>query len=240
LEWFDQASGQWKDRAQWQGVADAKWRKRKERPVERAARLIAGHQWEFVSPEIIVAFLKHTARLRPIANDAGEIKTTVEGTELTFAPSSNAVVPAPDTKVLCHFNENDPALLHVTTGRGAILGTWYRRGRNTGKDEEALNNAFRYTATALAAATARAEQLAAPERARLESIRAHNAELERGNDFIEIAQPTLPPADSQLSSPVAHALATTAPAVKRRVKNEQQEQAELARIADAAMNNLHG
>lgn len=239
LEWFD--GTQWRDKKDWQGVADAKWRKRKERPVERAARLIAGHQWEFVSPNIIIAFLKHSSRQRPIENDAGEIKTTIDGTEYTFAPASNAIVPAPAAKVLCHFNENDPALLHVTTGGGSILGTWYRRGRNTGKDEEALNQAFRYTAHAFNAVKARADVLAQPEVQRLDAIRAHNTELERGNDFIEVTESSsLSSSSSELASPIATALATAAPAVKRRLKTEAQEQADLARIADAAMNNLHG
>jgi hypothetical protein len=241
LEWFDagSAGGQWRDRSTWDGVSEVKWRKRKERPVERAARLIAGHEWEHVSPDLIVAFLKHTARLRRV-EEAGEIKLSHDNAPMIFAPAPNATVPAPATEVLCHFNENDPAFLHVTTGRGAILGTWYRRGRNTGKDELALKQAFRYTANALATAQRRAEQLAAPQRERLEAMRAHNAELERGNDFIDIAQPQLTVADSQLSSPVAHALATSEPVEKQRAKKAQTEEADYERIAREALQNNHG
>lgn len=239
LEWFDAGSGQWKDRSLWNGEAEVKWKPRKERPIERAARLIAGHTWEHVSPVVILAFLKHTARTRPI-EEAGEITTTVDGATMIFAPAQNATVPAPTTKVLCYFNENDPAFLHVTTGTGSILGTWYRRGRNTGKDEQALQTAFRYTAHALATAQQRAEQLAQPQRDRIEAIRAHNSELERGNDFIDIAQPKLETGNSELSTPVAHALATAAPTEKQRSKKEQSDEADLERIAREALRNNHG
>ncbi len=240
VEWFDEAAGQWRDRSQWQGGDVVKWNKRKEKPVERASRLIAGHDWEFVSPDVIIAFLKHTVKHRPV-EDGGEITLTLEGALMTFAPAQNANVPAPTTKVLCYFNENDAAFLHVSTGRGAILGTWYRRGRNTGKDEEALQQAFRYTANALKTAQSRAEQLAEPQRDRLEAIRAHNAELERGNDFIEITDSAqLSTHDSQLSSPLASALASAAPAEKQRAKKETEQQADYQRIADEALNRLHG
>lgn len=237
-EWLDETAGQWKDRALWTGNT-VTWRKRKERPVERAARLIAGHEWEHVSLDVIVAILKHTQKSRPVG-DSGEINLTVDGTLMIFAPAANATIPSEKTDVLTYFNADDPQFLHVTTGRGKILGTWYRRGRNTGKDEEALQQAFRYTSHALATVQQRAEQLAQPQRERSEAIRQHNAELERGNDFIEIAKPELPAGDSSLSSPIAHALATSVPAVKQRDQKQKTEEADYERMAREAIRNNHG
>jgi hypothetical protein len=232
LEWFDGA--QWRDRSEWKGEPDVKWKPRKERPVERAARLIAGHEWEHVSPEVIIAFLKHTVKQRPVEG-SGEISLTVDETRMIFAPAKNATVPAEETKVLCYFNEDDTQFLHVTTGTGSILGTWYRRGRNTKRDEAALQQAFRYTAAALAVVQQRAEQLVEPERQRLDAMRAHNTELERGNDYIDIAKPELAIGDSTISAPIAHALAKAVPTEKKRAKKAKDEQTEKADASRRAL-----
>jgi hypothetical protein len=238
LEWFDGAN--WQDRSKWSGQDGVKWRPRNERPVERAARLIAGHVWEHVSPDVIVAFLRHTMRTRPI-EQGGEITTKFDGTQFTFAPAENATVPAPKTEVVCYFNENDPAFLHVTDGRGTFLGTWYRRSRNDGKDEQALKQAFRYTASTLAAVQHRAEALAAPTRQRIDEVHAHNTELlERGSEYIDIAKPELTVGDVNTSAPVAHALATAIPVEQQRTKKKQAEEADYERIAREALQNLHG
>lgn len=232
LEWFDGQN--WQDRSTWTGQDGVKWRKRMERPVERAARLIVGHTWDHVSPAAIVSFMRHTARMRPI-EQGGEIKTKFDNTLYTFAPAENANVPAPKTDVLCYFNENDPAFLHVTDGSGTFYGTWYRRGRNTGKDEQALKDAFRYTASALAAVQERAEELATPTRQRAEAIRAHNTELERGNELIVVSNPELPVADLTQASPIAHALATAVPAEKQRAKKAKDQKLEKANAARRAL-----
>ena len=225
LEWFD---GQhWRDRSEWDGVSQVKWNRRKERPVERAAVLMRGVQWERVSPDIIIAFLRHTEKTRPIENDGGEIKFKRDDAVLTYRPAQNACVPAPDAKVLCYFNEDDPAFLHVTDGRKKFLGVWYRRNRIPSRDYELLEKAFEYTESVLKAARARAEQLAEPERQRLESIRAHNAELvQRGNEFIDVTRPKLETQNPQpLSSNVATGLAAVATQKRKNKTREQQLQA---------------
>lgn len=226
LEWFD---GQhWRDRSEWDGVSQVRWNKRKEKPVERAAKLMRGVQWERVSPDIIIAFLRHTEKTRPIENDAGEIKFKRDDALLTYRPAQNACVPAPESKVLCYFNEDDPAFLHVTDGRGRFLGVWYRRDRIPSRDYELLEKAFEYTEGVLKVARARAEQLAEPERQRLESIRVHNAELvERGNALNVITEPPTLRNPDALSSPVASGLAAVATR-KRNTKTREQQLQDLA------------
>lgn len=239
LEWFDAGAGQWKDRTAWDGASEVKWNKRKERPVERAARLVAGHEWEFATTDVIVAFLKHTVKARRVEAD-GEFKLTHDGTVMIFAPALNAVLPAEQLEVLCYVSDVEPDFMHVTSGRGQIFGTWYRRGRNASRNEELLKASFRYTAAAMAATKERAEQLATPQRERLEAIRAHNAELERGNDFVEIAKPELAVARTKIHDPIARALANAMPSGKKQAQQEKDADADYERIAREALNNNHG
>lgn len=227
LEWFDGA--RWRSQAEYSGAVDVQWRKRLERPVERAAHLIAGHEWEHVSPDIIIAFLRHTER-PVLIQPSREIRFRVENRDLVFAPAPNCLA-VPGARGLGYHNEDDPAFVHVTDGRGAVLGTWYRRERVGYQDQETLQRAFRYTAGAMAAARARAEALAAPERERLAAMRAHNAELERGNEFIDVARPELETRGAELNAPVAAALDLLA-------EESHQEAARLRREARAAAESI--
>jgi hypothetical protein len=173
LEWFDGVKWQPRETA----PAGAKFRRRLEMPVERAMRLIRSvEKWDRVSPDIIKTFLEHTERIEHVEPN-GEIKISIDGKLLTFCHGGNPL--APGTRCLAYHHSDDPQFLHLTSGDGKILGTWYQRGRTQYLDQEALAQAMRYTHAARSAAMATANDLAAPERAALEAMRAHNAALEQ-------------------------------------------------------------
>ena len=183
LEWWD--GQKWLPRET--APADAQFRKRMEMPVERALRLIrAVEKWDRVSPDIIRTFLEHTERTVTVA-DNGEIKFLHEGKLITFcAPAGQTSADlVPGRKALCYFHPDDPQFLHVTSGDGRILGTWYQRGRTAYLDQEALAQAMRYTHAARTVAMDTARELAAPEIADLDAMRQHNAALEQ---FVVTAQ----------------------------------------------------
>lgn len=150
---------------------------RLEMPVERAVRLIKSvDKWDRVSPDILVSFLEHTQRIEYV-EDSGEIKISHEGKTLYFRNSGQPL--APGTKCLAYHHPAQPEFLHLTSGDGRILGTWVQRGRGMFLDQQALVEAMRYTHAARKAAMDTAADLAAPERERLDAMRAHNAVLEQ-------------------------------------------------------------
>jgi hypothetical protein len=172
---------------------------RRERPVERAARLIRSvNGWQQASPAVVIAFLEHTQR-EAVITDKGELQIKVAGRIETFR---NGGVPlAPDTKVLAYVREDEPGFAHLTDGRGAVLGTWINRVRVRHNDQEALAEAMRYTDAAKKAAQAEANKLAAPRREELDALRAHNAKL---NEFITATD--VPESDGQISTAAGSAL----------------------------------
>jgi hypothetical protein len=136
-------------------------------------------------------------------NERGEIKFDQAGESFIFRHAGNPLPPG--TKCLAYHSARAPQCVHLTTGKGEILGTWAQRGRTAFQDREALAEAIRYTGAARAAVTAEATELAAQSRQRFEDIRAHNAALEK---FVTVtdaprAAGTLP------ASATARALATT-------------------------------
>jgi hypothetical protein len=154
-------------------------RKRKEMPVERAARLMASVTgWEQADPNVIITFLSHSQRKVEV-NQRGEIEFDHDGNTLIFRHAGADLALAPGTKCLAYHHEDNPAYLHLTSGDGRILGTWAQRGRTAYLDQQALAEAMRYTHAERAAALATANELAGPARERLEEMRAHNAELEK-------------------------------------------------------------
>jgi hypothetical protein len=158
-------------------------RKRKEMPVERAARLMASVTgWEQADPNVIITFLAHSQRKVEV-NKRGEIEFDHEGNTLIFRNAGNPLDEG--TKCLAYHHEDNPAYLHLTTGDGRILGTWAQRGRTAYLDQQALAEAMRYTHAERTAAMATANELAAPRRARLEEMRAQNADLEK---FIAVTE----------------------------------------------------
>lgn len=162
--------------------------KRMESPIERAAKLVArvNGEWAPVSPHIVRVFYEHTER-RVVVKENGEISFDLEGRTHTFAHAGNPLLPG--AKALAYFHPDDPAFLHLTDGRGAMLGTWLRRALVKYGDQEALAAAMRYTHIAREAAKAAANKLAEPQRADLEAMRAHNAELMRLNEFTDVTPP---------------------------------------------------
>lgn len=162
--------------------------KRMESPMERAARLIQSvgeSNWSPISPAIVAAFYEHSQRAL-LVKPNGEIEFQHDGRQIIFTNGGNPLVPG--TKALGYFHPDDPAYLHITDGRGGILGTWLRRSRVAFGDSEGLANAMRYTHAAREAARGQANTMASPQRAELEAMRAHNAELMRLNEFTDVTE----------------------------------------------------
>jgi hypothetical protein len=213
-EWFDAKSGLWQPQSTFPASVPVSIpvRKRKESPLERCARLVAPYrdQWTQVSPEIITAFYSHTVRKVEV-KDNGLIEFRTEDRKIEFMPPSGTpgahVIPG--TKLLAYFHPDDPAFLHLTDGQGRFVGTWLRRSRTT--DESTLSQAIRYGQSALKAAKQTAADYSADERARLDAIRARNAELLAANTFVAVADDSaLRAPRPALSSPVAAALSSVA------------------------------
>lgn len=191
LEWWDGAKWQPQNTAP---NATVRMRRRKEMPIERAARLVMevqrseglapGHQWSRVSPDLITAFYEHTQKWEKVEPN-GEIHITHEGKVLKFV-SPDGKHPAPGTRLLRYFHPDDPTYLHLTDGKDSIIGTWLQRGKVKDGDRDALAQAIAHQASAMKAARETAEALNAPEREALDAMRAGNAELMRNNGFVEV------------------------------------------------------
>lgn len=260
VEWLDQQTGKWLPQNTYpvsrntQHATPIPTRTRMEMPVERAIKLMAPYagQWKKVSPDIIIAFLSHTARTisRKMIKPSGEIIFTYEKKPIIFAPPTglqSAICNLPSA--LGYYAPEDPRFLHVTNGKGAVLGTWYRRDRNGRHDQELIEQSMRYTANALKAAQKFANGITTDARAEIESIRANNKdlaaqaglidgippviELDRGNEYNDVVAPQVPALKSEISnlqSPVAAALVSL-PSARAALKAEKQQQAEEGRAA---------
>ena len=104
VEWLDQATGKWMPQNTYPVTDHSSpipTRTRMEMPVERAIKLMAPYagQWQRVSPDIIIAFLSHTARTitKPMMRASGEIVFTYEKQDIIFAPPSSSLPSA-----ICH------------------------------------------------------------------------------------------------------------------------------------------
>jgi hypothetical protein len=204
---------------------------RRERPVERAARLIRSvNGWQQASPAVVIAFLEHNQRVG-VVNTKGELQLTVAGRVETFR---NGGVPlAPDTKVLAYVREDEPGFAHLTDGRGVVLGTWINRVRVRHNDQEALAEAMRYTDAAKKAAQAEANKLAAPRREELDALRAHNAKL---NEFITATD--VPESSGQVMTPMGAALTTVSEAVKADAAQAIVDERQIAKETAAARRSI--
>jgi hypothetical protein len=224
LEWLDPATNKWMPQSTFGSSrgneAPIQFRKRKESPAERALRLIAGCRWTRVSPDVIIAFLSHTVRPVTIA-PSGEVEFSFEGNKIRFAPPGKDAVPASLNKALGYFNPSEPHFLYLTDGAGRILGLWLRRARVPYHDQELLAQAFRYTDAALKAAQQTAADYASADRAELDALKLHNANLARGNEFVEVAPAPSSPAIDSKRSLVAAAL-SSAPATRAQIKADAQ------------------
>ena len=208
----------------------ARWLPRMEMPVERAKRLIdAVETWTRCSPAVVIAFLEHKQKLVPV-NERGEIQFDHEGKTFTFVHAGQPLIPK--TKVLAYFHNDDPGFLHLTDGKGTILGTWLRKGRVRFGDREGLADAMRYTQAAQAAVKERARQLAAPQINELEALRAHNAQV---HTFIEV---TDAPDAGQKEISTATGAALLAITAERKAKPQRKvSAAESEDETDAALRN---
>jgi hypothetical protein len=259
LEWWDGQKWQPRSSANLQpspdreGAGSLKWRTRDERPVERAMRLIqaAGKDgWTRCSPDVIRTFLEHTQRLETVEPN-GEIKMPIDGKVKIFAsPANPHDGPGANRlpigmKVLCYHNPDDPQYIHLTTGDGRFLGTWYQRGRTPALDQKALTEAFRYTKAAIAAVEATARELAAPQVAELEAMRRHNdnlaLEAEKNgpgaNRFVVVTEAPESRAREQAVTPISAALAATK-TQKKIAKQQQKQRDQIAREAREALRSI--
>lgn len=197
--------------------------KRMERPIERAARLARGYEFTPVSPAIVAAFYEHSEK-PVIVKPNGELEFQHEGRTFIFRHGGNPLVPG--TKCLAYFHPDDPKFLHLTDGRGGLLGTWLRRDRVAHHDRDALAEAMRYTHIAREAAREAANALAQPQRAELSAMRAHNAELLKLSEFTDVTE--APAAGTgTVGAPVGAALTAVSAAVKAAPKRAA-EKAETA------------
>lgn len=237
LEDFEEVM-EWWDGAQWRPAATAPGSNvplnvRRESPMERAARLVreselAGHAWRRVSPHVLCAFYDHTQRLEPV-DPTGEISFTHEGKVLRFV--SPGIHP-PQQKVLCYFNPDEPLTLHVTDGRGAVIGTWLAKGKV--RDRETLAESLRHQAAALRQARQQADALNADERAQLEAMRQRNQEIMQQADVIAV-DPVMPRqvADA-CTSRVADSIAETS----RLVQSDHADLQRKSKLRSSAMDDL--
>lgn len=233
LEWFD--GTQWQPQATYPG-GDVPIRRRKEAPLERAGRLVAGLEWSRVSPDIIAAFYEHLQREVRVS-EAGEITFRHEGAELVFASQRGSGAPAlvPGTKLLAYFHPDDPRWLTLTNGKGGIVGVWQRRDRIRIHDSDALASEIRRTTAVLNAAKAAAAELAAPERAELEALRARNAERMQFADFTDVSAAPGASVRPTVTNGVAAGLTALQASVKAEAAQQNERRASLRRLsADAA------
>jgi hypothetical protein len=196
--------------------------RRMESPAERAQALRAGVAFDPVSPEIITAFYEHTQRVVKVT-PAGEIEFSHEKRKLTFAnpqPPGEGIRPtlAPGAKLLAYFHPDDPRFLHLTTGNGAIIGTWLRRALVRAGDQAALSAALAYANGALKAVKERAAVLGQGEADRLNGMRARNAELLETESFIEVASSESQVQNRTVTSPLATVLTSTPRTIKQNLK----------------------
>lgn len=235
LEWFDPQAGQWQPQNTFPG-GDVKIRKRMERPYERALRLMQGLEWTPISPAIITAFYEHSEKAVTV-QDSGEISFSVDGRKFVYRNGGVPLVPG--TKALAYFHEDEPRFIYLTDGKGTILGTWIRRDRIS--DREALEDAFRYTALAKRAVADAAKELAAPERAALAAMRAHNEQLMQLAEFTDITEaPTA--CSGTVGAPMGAALIAVSAANKADLKRTKKQAtseavaaaADIFKVADAA------
>ncbi|MCX6915668.1 MAG: hypothetical protein NT167_21920, partial [Verrucomicrobia bacterium] len=208
-------------------------RVRKESPIERCTRLIAPYKsaWRQVSPDIITAFYEHTVR-QVVVKASG----LIEDRGIQFMPPLDAAggsrstvcALAPGTKCLAYSHPDDPAFLHLTDGRGRILGTWLRRSR--AHDQETIETAIRYSQSAMSAANEVAANYACGERERLDDMRVKNAELQASNTFVPVAASAT--GNGPLAvSPVAAALASI-PHERRQTQDTNSADEALAEALD--------
>ncbi len=229
VEFYDPGVGVWRHQAQLPDDVDPtqlQIRTRKESPFERAAKLIraslaAGEQFRRVSPDIIAAFFQHSQRFVVVQAD-GEIRVDHEKRALRFRPLGVALTAG--TKLLAHFNEEEPDCLYCTDGRGAIAGLWVRRDRSRNHDE--LIEQLRYTQSALGAAREQADALGAQERERLEAMRAHNAALLGENSYVQVTAPQA--ATTLLTSGVATAMNGLTTSTKQLAADQKKRAKQLA------------
>ena len=176
---------------------------RMESPAERMVRLCEGLQFDAVSPEILCAFYEHTQRARRVEED-GHIRFTHEGRLLEFCPPGADYALRVGTKVLGYFHPDNPRFLHLTDGRGGILGTWLRRALVRHDDRVAIAEAIALQASALKVAKARAAELNGGETQRLAGMRERNARLMDEASFVDVT--TTPVMRTVISDPLANHL----------------------------------
>lgn len=210
------------------GQGGKKYIKRMESPAERSHRLCVGLEFTRVSPEIIAAFYEHTQRAMTVT-DAGEIEFSHESRKLTFM-NPGTVQLAPGAKVLGYFHPDDPRYLHLTNGKGALLGTWLRRALVRNGDRVALSEAIHHSESALKVAKQTAEKLNVGDVRRLAAMREKNDQIIAANTFIDVT----PRADFSAAE-ITHPIAAGLVRAPRKMAEQKNVAAANKRAAYAAL-----
>ncbi len=228
VEWYEPKRGEWLNRTTYNGLPGAKFRKRKEKPIERCARLVEPYraQWESVSPDVIRALYIHTIR-EVVVKDSGLIKFQFEDRQLEFKPGPGLPALVPGTKLLGYLHPDEPKFLFLyhPSDKGGFVGVWVRTGY--AKDRQTLDDAIRYQKSVLNAAKEMAADYASEARAALEKKREDNAALIAAHTFTEVAiapQPT-----KQQESPIARGLAS----IRRKARQQKDDSASDQTLAES-------
>jgi hypothetical protein len=153
--------------------------------------------WSAAPPLALTAFYDFTQRLVEV-DAKGEIAFRLDGRDYLFrapldgehtrprvsdlAPSPNPSLSpslAPGTKLLAYHHPRELDYLHLTRLKphSGYVATWIKRTRVAAGDTAALAAQMEYTRGAMAAHRAAAAETAGPERADLDAMRSHNANL---------------------------------------------------------------
>ncbi len=229
VEWYEPTEGRWLSQAVFAGQPNVKFRKRKESPMERCARLVAPYRqsWSNVSPEIVRALYVHTIR-DVWVQDNGLVRFRCEGREFEFKPGPGWEPQVPGAKLLAYFHPDEPRFLYLTSGKGELVGVWVRK--DYAHDRQTLDDAIHYKQSAIKAAKQMASDYTADKRAALESMRENNTALLAASTFVAVTETPAPTKEKQ--SPIANALNAMR---KERKKVSERDRQESQAAADALL-----
>lgn len=153
-------------------------RSRWESPRERAMRAAAPYaaQWRRAPAWALASLLRDSQRMVTIT-ESGEIEFQFQLRKYTFAPPAPEYRLRPGLRVLVHTDRVYLAFAYLLDADGRVLGCWPRREAVKAGDGNALRAAIEYSRGMLKEAREKVAADMAPQRAELEAMRAHNADL---------------------------------------------------------------
>lgn len=128
-----------------QGTTPALVETRKESPMERMGRLVAGVEFRPVQPAFFIHFYDDCHKIVTVNKD-GEINFQHEGKDHTFMPPDGKRTIRAGEKFLAYFHPREIDFLHLTkpAPHTGYVATWVKRNRVRPGDHEALAAAIRY------------------------------------------------------------------------------------------------